>query len=43
LFNAQFQLSQAKINLMRQTGQLEDWLKTAATLSDGIPPAPVTH
>lgn len=43
LFNAQFQLSQAKINLMRQTGQLEDWLKTAAALSEGISPPSATH
>ena len=31
LLNMQFQLSQAQVNLMRQTGQLEPWLKTAVT------------
>ncbi|AEU36916.1 outer membrane efflux protein [Granulicella mallensis MP5ACTX8] len=31
LLNMQFQLSQAQVNLMRQTGQLEPWLKAAAT------------
>ena len=43
LLSAQFQLSQAKVNLLRQTGQLDDWLKTAVTLSDGLTPVPVTH
>jgi outer membrane protein TolC len=40
LLSAQFQLSQAKVNLLRQTGQLDDWLKTAVTLSDGLTPFP---
>jgi len=30
LLNAQFQLTQLQVNLMRQTGQLDIWLKTAA-------------
>jgi len=29
LLNAQSQLSQAEVNLLRQTGQLDDWLKLA--------------
>jgi hypothetical protein len=37
LLNAQFQLSQAKVNLLRQTGQLDDWLKAATRISEGIP------
>ena len=43
LLSAQFQLSQAKVNLLRQTGQLEEWLKSAAAMSDGTPTARVTH
>jgi outer membrane protein TolC len=35
LLNAQFQLSQAKVNLLRQTGQLENWLKGAIAMPDG--------
>ncbi|MGA8939788.1 MAG: TolC family protein [Acidobacteriaceae bacterium] len=31
---AQFQLDQAKVNLLRQTGRLEEWLKSAAALPD---------
>jgi outer membrane protein TolC len=42
LLKAQFQLNQAKINLLRQTGQLDDWLKSAA-LSESIPAAPASH
>ena len=43
LLSAQFQLSQAKVNLLRQTGQLEEWLKSAAAMSDSVPTASVTH
>lgn len=43
LLNAQFQLSQAKVNLLRQTGQLEDWLKSAVTMSENAPSVPVSH
>jgi hypothetical protein len=41
LLNAQFQLSQTEINLLRQTGHLEEWLSTptpspgAAVISSG--------
>ncbi len=43
LLNAQSQLSQAQVNLMRQTGQLDDWLKTAVTTSPGVSTSPATH
>ncbi len=43
LLNAQFQLSQAKVNLLRQTGQLEEWLKSAAAMSEGPTAGSVTH
>ena len=32
--DAGFQMKQAQINLMRQTGELETWLKSAAQLQD---------
>jgi len=39
LLNAQFQFSQAEVSMMRQTGQLDRWLKTASTLPEiAIPP-----
>jgi outer membrane protein TolC len=43
LLTAQFQLSQAKVNLLRQTGQLEEWLKSAAAMSEIVPNGSVTH
>ncbi len=43
LLTAQFQLSQAKVNLLRQTGQLEEWLKSAAATSETAPTGSVTH
>jgi outer membrane protein TolC len=43
LLNAQFQLSQAKVNLLRQTGQLENWLKSAAAMPDSVPLGAVSH
>ena len=42
LLNAQFQLNQAQVSLMRQTGQLDDWLKAAATTSPGVSTSPTT-
>lgn len=42
LLNAQFQFSQTEINLMRQTGQLDDWLKTAAATPPALSVSPVT-
>jgi outer membrane protein TolC len=43
LLSAQFQLSQAKVNLLRQTGQLDYWLKSAIALSEGLPASSVSH
>jgi outer membrane protein TolC len=43
LLSAQFQLSQAKVNLLRQTGQLDEWLKSAIALSEGLPASSVSH
>ena len=43
LLHAQFQLSQAKVNLLRQTGQLDDWLKAAVRISEGIPAQNASH
>jgi outer membrane protein TolC len=43
LLSAQFQLSQAKVNLLRQTGQLEEWLKSAAAMSESVPTGAVSH
>jgi len=42
LLNAQFQFSQAEVSMMRQTGQLDRWLKTASTLPEIASPPP-TH
>jgi outer membrane protein TolC len=43
LLNAQFQLSQAEINLLRQNGQLDNWLKTSTTHPNAVGLSPVTH
>jgi hypothetical protein len=43
LLSVQFQLSQAKVNLLRQTGQLDDWLKSAVALSESGPASNVSH
>jgi hypothetical protein len=43
LLNAQFQLSQAEINLLRQNNQLNDWLKTPTTVPAAVTLSPVTH
>ena len=42
LLNAQFQLTQLQVNLMRQTGQLDIWLKTAVAAPEATIAAP-TH
>jgi outer membrane protein TolC len=42
LLTAQFQLSQAEVNLLRQSGQLDDWLKTPTPASLNLPASPVT-
>ena len=38
--DADFQLRQTQVNLLRQTGQLEDWLKSAPPTPSPLPPAP---
>jgi hypothetical protein len=43
LLNAQYQLSQAEINLLRQNGQLDEWLKTPTTVPAAVTLSPVTH
>lgn len=47
LLAAQFQLTQAQINLLRQTGQLDAWLRTLATTPESAPtniiPTPQPH
>jgi outer membrane protein TolC len=43
LLNAQFQLNQAEINLLRQTGHLEDWLKAPTTSPADVSAPSVTH
>jgi len=43
VLNAQFQLSQAKVSLLRQTGQLENWLKSAAASTESAPNGSVSH
>ena len=42
LLNAQFQFSQAEVSMMRQTGQLDSWLKTSPSLPE-ISNPPLTH
>ncbi len=37
LLDADFQLRQVQVNLLQQTGQLEDWLKTAAQSQPSTP------
>jgi outer membrane protein TolC len=43
LLSAQFQLSQAKVNLLRQTGKLESWLNSAAAMQESMPSGAVSH
>jgi outer membrane protein TolC len=43
LLSVQFQLSQAKVNLLRQTGQLDNWLKSAVALSESGPVSDASH
>jgi len=42
LLDANFQLRQLQINQLRQSGQLEDWLKSAAQ-TQSIAPAPASN
>jgi len=43
LLNAQFELQQAQVNLMRQTGRLDDWLNTIPREPTTVSVAPVHH
>lgn len=43
LLNSQFQLIQTEVNLLRQTGQLNDWLKIAPTTRTNAPESTVIH
>jgi outer membrane protein TolC len=43
LLNAQFQLRQAEVKLLRQNGHLDDWLKAVSATPEPISPSPVTH
>jgi len=43
LLNAQFELQQAQVNLMRQTGRLDDWLNTIPRNPTAVSIAPVSH
>jgi outer membrane protein TolC len=40
LLNTQSSLSQAQVNLMRQTGQLDSWLHSLATMPEKVPTKP---
>ncbi len=40
VLNAGFQMRQAQINLLRQTGELESWVKTAAQMQPNDTPKP---
>jgi outer membrane protein TolC len=40
LLNTQSSLSQAQVNLMRQTGQLDSWLHSLATMPEKVPAKP---
>jgi len=43
LLNAEFELQQAQVNLMRQTGRLDDWLNTIPRTPTAVSIAPVPH
>jgi outer membrane protein TolC len=43
LLNAQFQVNQAKINLLRQNGRLDEWLKTALIGESKVSPPIVSR
>lgn len=42
LLNAEFQVNQAKVNLLRQNGRLDEWLKTALLNESRVAPPPVS-
>ena len=43
LLNAQFQVSQAEVNLLRQNGRLDEWLKTALLKESSVAMPIVSH
>lgn len=43
VLNARFDLEQAQVNLLRQTGRLDDWLNTIPRGSASVSIAPATH
>jgi outer membrane protein TolC len=43
LLDAQFQLDQVKVNMLRQSGELEDWIKAASRTPEPIPSAVDKH
>ncbi len=43
LLKAEFQLNQAKVNLLRQTGRLESWLKSAVAIQPSDSLGAVSH
>ena len=43
LLNAQFQLNQAEVSLLRQTGQLDNWLKSIALAPESSRSSRISH
>lgn len=43
LLDSQYQLQQSRLNLLEQTGGLQQWLKNAAALSEGLPSGATSH
>ncbi len=43
LLDSQYQLQQARVNLLEQTGRLEEWLKGAEALAEGLPAGAISH
>ncbi len=43
LLDSQYQLQQSRLNLLEQTGGLQEWLKNAEALSEGLPAGAINH
>ncbi|MGC9199254.1 MAG: TolC family protein [Acidobacteriaceae bacterium] len=43
LLDSQYQLEQTRLDLLEQTGRLEEWIQRAAALSEGLPAGAVNH
>ncbi len=43
LLDSQYQLEQTRVDLLEQTGRLEEWIQRAAALSEGLPAGAVNH